>query len=102
MHLNVVHIMWVFSSVIHDLFEEDLLCWCVRMGNGDRVCRMVGGSLENDAQDAIIVGKGVVESLQDHRPNTVTSAIYSNLLGVCVEHSGYRVCLQPSASLSKV
>ena len=72
------------------------------MCNGDCVCGMVGGSLENDAEDAIIVGKGVVESLQDYRPNTVTSAIYSNLLGVCVDYSGSKVCLQPSASLSKV
>ena len=46
---------------------------------------MVCGSLENDTQDAIIVGKGVVESLQDYRPNTVTPAICSNRLGVCVE-----------------
>ena len=51
---------------------------------------MVRGSLENNAQDAIIVGKGVVESFQDHRPNTVASAIWSNTLDLCVETLGTR------------
>ncbi len=50
------------------------------MCDGDCVCGMVGGSLENDAQDAIVVGKGVVEAFQDHRPNTVPSAIYNDML----------------------
>lgn len=55
------------------------------MCDGDGICGMIRGSLENDAQNAIIVGEGVVESLQDYRSNTVTSAICSNMLGICVE-----------------
>lgn len=88
MHLNIVHIVWVFSGIIHDLLKQCFLRLCVRMCDGYCVCGMVRGGLENDTEDAIIVGKSIVQSLQDHRPNTVASAICRNMLVVCIGRFG--------------
>ena len=51
---------------------------------------MVRGSLENDTQDAIVVGKGVVESFQYHRPNTITSTICGDMLDLVIHALGTR------------
>ena len=54
---------------------------------------MVRGSLEKDTKDAVIVGKGVVESFQDHRPNTIASAICNDKLVPCMHAFGAGVDL---------
>ena len=51
---------------------------------------MIGGGLEDDTQDTIIIGKGVVESLQYDCPNTVASAICGSMSVVRSETLGTR------------
>ena len=77
---------------------------------------MVRGSLEKDTEDAIIVSKGVVESLQDDRPNTIASAICNstlvprrhafgsgvNLTAICIVIKGLTVaCLRQELSTTE-
>ena len=51
---------------------------------------MVRGGLENDTQDAIVVGKSVVESFQYHRANTITSTICGDMLDLVTHALGTR------------
>ena len=77
---------------------------------------MIRGSLEKDTKDAIVISKGVVESLQDHRSDTIASAICSdalvprrhafgagiNLTAICIVIKGLTVaCLRQELSTAE-
>jgi hypothetical protein len=45
------------------------------VGDGHGVRRVIGASSEDDAEDIVVVGLGVFESLDDHRADAIGTAV---------------------------
>ncbi|TLS28740.1 hypothetical protein PpBr36_01862 [Pyricularia pennisetigena] len=77
-HLDVVNIERVNTSLIQDGRRQKT----VGVGDGDGIGRVVGGSAENDSQNTIMVGNGIIEPLDDDGGAAVTTAVS---IGIVVE-----------------
>ncbi|TLD09339.1 uncharacterized protein PgNI_07639 [Pyricularia grisea] len=62
--------------------KDDGLRRTVRVGDGDGIGRVVGGSAKDDSKNAIMVGNGIVEPLDNDGGTAVTTAVS---IGIVVE-----------------
>ena len=84
MHLNVIDVMRIDPGTIHHVFEQDLLSWGMRMGDGDGIRGVIGGRVDNDTKDAIIVGLGILKTLENDGADPITSAVAIRIIVVCL------------------
>jgi len=87
-HLNVRDLVSVNTSVSEDLLEKVLLGTSVRVGDGDGLSGVVGSGTKNATKDVVLVGNGVLVSLEDNGTSTVTTAVTVGVVVVGLARTG--------------
>ena len=74
-HLDVADLVSINTSVSEDLLVKELLSTSVRVGDGDGLSRVVGGSAQNATKDVVLVVDGILVTLEDDSTASVTTAV---------------------------
>ncbi len=101
-HLYISHAAGVDSARTEDLGEDGALGTGVRPRDALRLGRVVGIGAEDDAQDRVVVGDGILQPLEDHGadPFTAAVAVSSVVKRLAVSSAGEEVAaVQPGGEI---
>jgi hypothetical protein len=79
-HFNVVDIMWVDTRLVKDACRKNGLRWTVGMRDGDSISRVVGGGTEDDGENPVLFGQGIIQTLDNDRGAAIATAVTIGIL----------------------
>jgi len=74
-HLNVDNLVGISTSLSENLLEEELLVTSVRVSDRNSLSGVVCTRTENATQDVVLVGNGIVVTLEDDGCTSITTAV---------------------------
>ena len=75
MHFDIINIVWINTSIVHDLLEQNLLSLRMWVSNGHGIGRMICRSLQYHTKNAIVVCLSIFKTLNDNGADPITAAI---------------------------
>ena len=83
-HFDITHFMSINTSIRQDSLIEEFLRAGMWVSDRHSFCRMVGGSSKDATKDDILIGNGVLVSLENNGATRISTTVAIGGVVVCL------------------